>query len=745
MHLPLSTYRIQLSKQFTFAQVEALIPYLKKLGISELYLSPILEAEPGSTHGYNTIDYGHINPELGGMDGLQQLSKTLKQFALGLCIDIVPNHMAATVSNKYWQDVLKNGKSSPYSDLFDIKWDSSTKTDLVYRRFFDINELICLKAEEEKVFNFSHQLILKLIHEHILTSLRIDHLDGLREPFSYLKRLNAAIHRPFYIVAEKILGFNEQLPKTWPLLGTTGYDFLNQLNQVFVNAPGLDALNNYYNHVTFNHKTLLEIKKNCLQLVIQTLFNKEFTRLAEQLQELLGEEVNELLLQCSSLMPIYRIYQQASSCEYNVEVINSIFKQLTLNNGRAITLFKSLLLNHYPDSFTREQQEQWLQWRNDWEVFTGPVMAKGFEDTTCYNYYAFLAVNEVGSAPQYFISGGDINQFHEFNEYKQYDWPYSLNTTSTHDTKRSEDVRARLNVLSELSQEWNTLLEQWMSLNSSKKRAIDHKICPDAVDELLLYQTLIGAWPLSPCANFTERMQGFLVKAMRERKQHSSWFTPDAAYEHATYQFLEQVLADPQFMNTFLNFQKKIAFFGMHNSLSQVLLKVTCPGIPDFYQGTETWCLDLVDPDNRRPVDYDFLPSLESTLPLANLLTTWQDGRIKFNLTQQLLALRNQYKEIFLYGTYQPITIHGGKNKHLIAFIRKYKKDWIAVITCRWFAELLLVEEPWSNAYFTEEYCQLPSDCISLLQGNAFSLTNEVFLVKNLLQELPFNILKNAN
>ncbi|STY29631.1 Maltooligosyl trehalose synthase [Legionella wadsworthii] len=744
MHVPLSTYRIQLNKNFTLTQAATLVPYFKNLGISDLYLSPILQAQPGSLHGYDVTNPKQINSEIGGIEALRQLGHEVKKAGMGLCLDIVPNHMAATSHNAYWQDTLNQGVKSAYSDLFDIKWDISSKTKLVYRRFFDINELVCLRTENEKVFDWAHQFIFQLIQEELISGLRIDHIDGLREPLHYLKKLNNEIGKPFYIIAEKILGYDEKLPDMWPLSGTTGYDFLNEVNQIYIYPFGLSSINHFYDHAISNKETIKEIKIKCLKLVIQVLFKNEFDRLCQQLQNLLNARVDDLLLQFSSLMPVYRMYQEKDSIPFNKEIVEHITGQMNFADKNLLNLFKSLLLEEYPESFDEEKKQQWDHWRNDWEVFTGPVMAKGFEDTTCYNYFALLSVNEVGSAPQYFVSGGNTEKFHQYNQYKQQNFPYSLNTTSTHDTKRSEDVRARINVLSELYQEWNGLLTDWMQLNKAKKTSLNNKACPDVVDELLIYQSMLGIWPLSGTINIEERMKTFLVKAFRERKQNSSWINPNEDYENNAIRFMKNIIDDPQFMSSFLKFQNKVAFFGMFNSLSQLILKMTCPGIPDIYQGNETWCYHLVDPDNREMVHYQTLSKLHSEEPLINLINTWKDGRIKFNLTKQILFLRQQFKDIFLSGAYFPLEAKGQKSKHILSFIKKYNNEWIAVITCRWFSELISVDDNWNSGIFTDDAIALPGSFVSLLSAEPAKIRKN-FLIREMLKELPFCILKNKD
>lgn len=373
-------------------------------------------------------------------------------------------------------------------------------------------------------------------------------------------------------------------------------------------------------------------------------------------------------------------------------------------------------------------------------------MAKGFEDTTCYNYYALCSVNEVGSCPQNFISSGHLKRFHDYALYKQDFFPYSLNATSTHDTKRSEDLRARVNVLSELSEEWGDFLNTWMPTNKVRKTLLNDDLAPDAIDEMLIYQTLLGAWPLKPNLNlsdFKTRIKSYLTKALRERKQQTSWSNPNENYELASYNFVASLLMDSAFMDAFLFLHNKIAFYGMYNSLSQVVLKLCSPGVPDIYQGNESWSFDLVDPDNRKLINYDPMNTLNSDLPLARLLQSWQDGRVKFNVTKHLLSLRNQYKNIFLKGEYIPLHIKGKKSEHVIAFIKRYKKEWIAVITCRWFSQLISLDADWSAANFLDESCTLPSDCVSLLNNQQFTLLDDNLLVANLLKDLPFNILKN--
>lgn len=744
MHIPIATYRLQLSHRFTFSDAEQILPYLSALGISDIYISPILQAQQKSSHGYDTIDHKQINQELGGEEGFKQFTKKLRKYHLNLLVDIVPNHMAATQQNKYWNDTILHREKSTHGYLFDVNWPLSTNERLMYRRFFDIDELVCLHAEDKRVFHKTHHLILKLIHEGHIQGLRIDHIDGLREPVEYLKALCHHINTPFYLVVEKILSFDESIPNEWPISGTTGYDFTNRLNQLFLHKAGLDSLVSFYEKMTENDKSFQKIRIDSIAFVIKKSFNREFNYLSTKLHAIIGgslTDVESLLMQFSSRMVRYRIYANQDVVSHDgVKIIQQISHELLAIEGTLLTKFTDLLLLNFPDRQTRAQKAAWRQWHNDWEVFTGPSMAKGFEDTACYAYNPLISLNEVGSGPEYYSAAGIQAQFHQFNLDKQHRFPYSLNTTSTHDTKRSEDVRARLNVLTEYSHEWNETLSHWLVQNRSKKTIINNTPSPDVTDEILIYQTLLGAWPLNKT-----RLSVFLMKAMRERKKHSSWDHPNVAYEEATTRFVDALLSDQRFMKSFLIVQQNIAFYGMYNALAQLVLKITCPGIPDFYQGNETWRFDLVDPDNRQQIDYPMLEKLTSDEPLHDLLSEWQNGQIKFNLMRRLLQLREEYNPVFSLGDYIPLVVQGQYADHIIAFARTYQNEWIIVITARWISRMIPSDSPWSSAHIpNEDYIILPQalqkiDSLIDQQHNVF--TGKTLSLKQVLQDLPFNVL----
>ncbi|WP_419420112.1 malto-oligosyltrehalose synthase [Legionella sp. D16C41] len=755
MHIPLATYRVQLNKELPFAKIEPLLAFFKKLGISDIYTSPILQAQPGSSHGYDATDYEKVNPDLGGYEGFKHFCGELQKEGLGLCVDIVPNHMASTEHNRYWQDVVNKGKQSEFAFLFDINWSGSTADKLVYRRFFDINELVCLRVEDPDVFNKTHHLLFSLIKEKLIQGLRIDHIDGLRKPENYLACLKEHTGADFYIIVEKILGFDETLPQTWEICGTTGYDFLNRLNQVLIDPAGLEKIVAYYQSITHSQKTVEQIRQESIILVIEKLFSTEFQNLVSHLKKLINEQDNEIgiiLLQICAYMPIYRIYGNQDYYPLNEkELINNIAEKVNTKRPDLLRKIKQVLLLEFDASLSDQQKGLWARWLSNWQVLTGPLMAKGFEDTTCYRYNAFLSLNEVGSSPEYYERAGQLADFHSYNKLKQEKWPYSLNATSTHDTKRSEDVRARLNILSEISEEWTALLKQWIEHNESKKTTVNRMLAPDINDEVMLYQTLIGVWPLNMTQaninqSFKDRIYNYLTKALRERKSHTTWFAPNASYEKAVVNFFESLLKDDWFLNNFITFQKRVAFFGVYNSLTQVVLKITAPGIPDFYQGSEEFIFNLVDPDNRHPVDYSHITSLTSDEPLADLLKRWEDGRIKLNTTRKLLEIRQRFNNVFMHGNYIPLEVQGNLAKHVVAFAREFDNTSIIVVSFRWVSKLIQPFTTWSNTAFNEDdKIILPKmykrQFHSLLTGDEIANQDDSICLSDVFAKLPFNIL----
>ena len=875
LRIPASTYRLQFHRRFRFEHAAVLVPYLEALGITDLYASPIFQARRGSSHGYDVTDPTRLNVELGEEEDFDALVKALADRGMGLLLDIVPNHMAASVENRWWTDVLESGQGSPFAGFFDIDWHSSKKAldgkvllpilggpygrmieeqelslrlekggftvhchsmrlpvsilsyprilslrlssleetygsdhpsfralwDLItsiehlgksaaadaesareryaseegikerllrlyterdeirehldetlrmvngrkgdpasfdpldrilseqhywlsfwrlaneeinYRRFFAVSDLVSLRVEDSRVFDASHETVLRLAREGKVTGLRIDHVDGLYDPHRYLVRLMQRLtgsedENPspgFYVLVEKILGEEEMLPPEWPVHGTTGYDFLNTLNGVFISARGVNALDDVYARATGIAPDFRETAYRSRKLIMDTLFAGEMHslgqhlgRLAEQdryARDLPRKELRAALIEVTACFPVYRTY--ARSPELSARDIRHIAKALKWAQQRSteastpvFDFLRRVLLLEIPPALAGTEREEWLRFLMRWQQFTGPIMAKGVEDTSFYVCNRLVSMNEVGGNPA--SAGVPVNAFHGHCETVAGRWPHTMNATSTHDTKRSEDVRARINVLSEIPEEWEKRLRLWSRQNAGKKRIVNGFATPDPGEEILLYQTLLGAWPLEEeeLPGLKPRIESYMVKAMREAKIHTRWIRPNIAHETAVKEFVASLLEDPSpdtnaFLADFLPFQRKVAHYGAINSLAQLLLKIASPGFPDIYQGTELWDFSLVDPDNRRPVDYprrvrllQDLMTMESpgAAPLPpDLLSTWKDGRVKLFVTYKALSFRRERKELFLDGAYVPLPVTGGVKEHALAFTRKRGGAW---------------------------------------------------------------------
>lgn len=874
--IPTATYRLQFNWWFRFTDARALVPYLHALGITDLYASPLLKARQGSTHGYDVTDPTRLNPELGGEKAFAALTKVLKEYEMGLLLDIAPNHMAASSENPWWLDVLQNGQNSPYSAYFDIDWQptklglinkvllpilnapygkvlenqeltlilaedgfwvcyhdrrlplsprsygrilvhwlktlteafeadnpvASQLADLVnilkklptrteehifavvfqqaterlwhlystssrvkafidkslqilngrkedpqsfdhldqilteqtyqlafwrtanqeinYRRFFDISGLVSMRIEEEHVFAAAHTRILQLAKEEQVTGLRVDHIDGLHDPGIYLCRLQnylsvGGLHPRFYVVVEKILGSDEELPVEWPVCGTTGYDFLNMVNGLFIDRWGATSLDEIYMRLSGSEADFSAVVYAQKQRVMVELFASEVRTLVQQLSRLAEQdrhgrdltliELEQALIKATACLPVYRTYiRDFTVADRDRAYIEYAFATAIRQNpaiSRACDFLRRVLLLEFPGYLTAEQQQAWLCFVMRWQQFTTSIMAKGFEDTALYVYNRLLSLNEVGGNPQ--ATGVSVVEFHHRNRDRQERWPHTINTTTTHDTKRSEDVRARINVLSEIPSAWAERLDRWCHWNRLKKLVVNGQPVPDGNAELLIYQTLIGAWPLreEEVPAFKERLEVYLVKAAREAKIHTSWLHPDTNYENALVNFVKSILKPTNgnwFLQDFLRFQKIIAYYGALGSLAQVLLKITSPGVPDFYQGTELWDFSLVDPDNRRPVDFKVRVALLATLQkqeasgllalTQKLLASWEDGRIKLYLTYKTLHFRGVHRDLFATGKYLPIKVTGSRDEHVCAFIRYLRNTWALVVVPRLLARL---------------------------------------------------------
>ena len=594
-----------------------------------------------------------------------------------------------------------------------------------YRRFFDINELAAVRMEDPAVFLSAHQLILQLLKHGAVSGLRIDHVDGLYDPSTYLGQLQewakadlapraGETERPLFLVVEKILTREETLPVRWPVYGTTGYDFLTLVNGLFVNGTHEQAFNRLYARFIGNNLSFEDRVYESKLLIMRASMSSEINVLGYQLNHL--SEMNRrfrdftlnslihAIREIIACFPVYRTY--VTPDEEPVSDRDRSYIRLAVSMGKrknpalsglVFDFVQDILLKQAGYHHERERHDQ-LRFAMKFQQITGSVMAKGAEDTAFYVYNRLASLNEVGGDPLQF--GVSIHTFHQRMRQRRAHWPASLCATSTHDTKRSEDVRARINVLSEIPQVWKTRILRWSLLNKGYKTEVDGVLAPDRNEEYLLYQTLIGAWPFQALdddkyKNFSDRIQAYMAKALKEAKLHTSWVNPNHAYDQAVHDFIERILvrASPNpFLADFLPFQREIAQYGVYNSLSQVLLKIAAPGIPDFYQGTELWDFSLVDPDNRRPVDYvkraDLLADFQSVREggsdqrqfVQELLATVSDGRIKLYMTMVGLHYRRAHASLFLSGEYVPLKVEGGKKQHICAFARIYGDQAVVAI-----------------------------------------------------------------
>ncbi|HYO77272.1 MAG TPA: malto-oligosyltrehalose synthase [Thermoanaerobaculia bacterium] len=801
--IPISTYRIQFNAAFTFEDARKVVAYLAELGISDLYSSPLLRPRKGSTHGYDIVDATTLNPELGTRDDFNRLHDALRSNEMGLLLDIVPNHMAASHENAWWMSVLENGAQSRYLHYFDIDWrdnkvllpilgkpygealesgelklgfdeegffiayydkrlpvapqsykivlqecvnalptegpaiqvrDIVANDDVIansrflkdtlwrvrdqsqtfrseldkvvdrfnsdfdlldklidaqayrlaywriasetinYRRFFDVTDLVGVRVENPEVFETRNDLILKLIAEEKVTGVRIDHIDGLYEPVNYLAKLQVRLGEPateeaeqFYVVVEKILEAGEELPTNFRCAGTTGYDFLDTANAVFVDPAGLGALTEFYHQYTGFSAPYEDVVYERKKQAIEQLFYGEMRALGSHLAALAvadrnardfsPSELSAALLEVTACMPVYRTYVREAAVSdtdrgYIEHAVAEARKRAKQVDVRLFDFVDRVLLLDVP-KYISSERDKWLEFVMRWQQFTGRVMAKGVEDTAFYNYNSLVSLNEVGGEPGRGSDFDPVAELHERNERIARTWPNTMNATSTHDTKRAEDVRARISVLSEMPELWQREVRRWTRANEPLKR----DGAPDANEELLIYQTLVGMWPLDDAerGDVPDRMRGFLEKAAREAKTHSSWLEPNAEYEKALQDFATAAIENSSFLESFRRFHKRIAFHGMLNSLSQVVLKVCSSGLPDFYQGSEMWDFSLVDPDNRRPVDYEKRMAALRKLPSPQaLMRGWADGRIKLFTTARSLAARARNAEAFR-GAYRAV------------------------------------------------------------------------------------------
>jgi (1->4)-alpha-D-glucan 1-alpha-D-glucosylmutase len=591
-----------------------------------------------------------------------------------------------------------------------------------YRRFFDVNDLAAIRVELPKVFDAIHRLVLELVSTGAVTGLRIDHPDGLYLPREYFVKLQQRSakalgiglprdSRAIYLVAEKILTGSETLRKEWPVHGTTGYDFANQLTQLLVESSAETAITKIFHRfigrsVPFGHllyaKKLL-VMKFALANDVDVLGNL-LDRLSERnrwYRDFTLEALSRTVRETIACFPVYRTYVepgQPVSDEDRQIVERAIAAAKRRNPAMEESIFnflRDVLLLRSPQDLDAAGRAAHAQFVLKFQQTTSPVMAKGLEDTLFYIYNRLLALNEVGGEPQQF--GLTVETFHQRNGDRQRDWPLTLLATSTHDTKRSEDVRARMVAISEIPELWRRSLQRWGTANHRWKRTVNDLEAPDANEEYLLYQTLLGTWPMQangepepvPAPEYIDRIQAYMTKALKEAKINTSWIQPNEEWEAAMHDFIAKTLdSSPRnkFLPIFLPAAKEIIRLGAINSLTQTLLKLTSPGVPDIYQGTEIWDYSLVDPDNRRPVDYELrrqmLKSLASATP-RELMEIWPDGRIKLFLTKHILQLRRRHADLFERGEYLPLHVSGTFAECCVSFVRRVDENWVAVIAPR--------------------------------------------------------------
>lgn len=661
--------------------------------MSHLYSAPLLTAAPGSEHGYDVVDHSQVNPALGGSEGLRSLSRALQAADLGLVVDIVPNHAGVAVpdANPAWWDVLKNGQKSEKSAWFDIDWSRGrlllpvladdpdaldelrvedgelryydkrfpiadgtgegtareihdrqhyelvnwTRGDkeLNYRRFFAIVDLAGLRVEDPEVFDATHAEILRWYREGIAQGIRVDHPDGLRDPGGYFARLREAAPDA-WLVVEKILEPGERLP-AWPVAGTTGYDAMAQVNGVFVDSGTEAFFDTLDHHLTGGVTSWQDLVHECKYAAATELLAAELARLARLVPEI--EDAPRALAELAACFPVYRSYLP--------------FGSRHLAAARAEAGRRRPQLISALDQLTARLRLPGDELAIRFQQFTGAVMAKGVEDTAFYRWTRFVARNEVGNDPAKF--GVTTDEFHETAEERQLDWPESMTSLATHDTKRGEDLRARLAVLSEVPGDWTEVVRRWVRFAPLPDPALAH----------LIWQVAVGAWPIS-----RKRLQAYAVKAAREAGSGTTWQRPDESFETALKQMVDKIYDDPALHREVSDFAASITPPGWSNSLGQKLVQLTMPGVPDVYQGTELWDHSLVDPDNRRPVDFAARRELLGRLDDGWLPPVDESGAAKLLVTSRVLRLRRQRPELF--SGYRPVFADGRVGEHVLAFDR---------------------------------------------------------------------------
>ncbi len=886
-----ATMRLQLHRDFGFDAAREQLPYLARLGISHVYASPILVARSGSMHGYDVVDHGAINPELGGEAALRRFVEALRALGMGLIVDIVPNHMGVGGhDNAWWLETLEWGRDSPYANFFDIDWavddpalrgrvaapflgkpygqaiaddelrlqfDAASGRLLVayydhhfplapqvyapllrsggtalaeparefrdalarrgrsarwaafaqtraalaarhaadpavraaiagllqryrrqehataaaeaqrreqlqrlcerqhwrlawwrtaadeinWRRFFDVIDLAALRVEEPAVFEAIHAITFRLYAEGLIDGVRVDHVDGLADPRAYCRKLRARLARlqaqrpaalprePAYLVVEKILAPGEKLASDWRTDGSSGYSFMNEVSAVLHDADGAAPLSALWSHCSGYSGDFDREVQRARRRIPQELFAADFEACARALHRVARAQaltrdwslaaVRRVLTELLVHFPVYRTYVQLSGrSEADAAIMREVCaaaQQSCRPGERALVEQIDRWLGAEAPATVSQAAERRLRLRAiaRFQQLTAPVAAKSVEDTAFYRYGVLVSRNEVGADPGQFAS--EVETFHSACITRARRYPQAMLATATHDHKRGEDLRARLAVLSEMPSQWAEQVMRWRNVNAARKPQIDGVRGPDATDEYILYQMLVGAWPPGLRADDREglqqlgsRLAAWQEKAVRESKRRSGWVEPNLAYEAACRGFVETLLDPAQsadFLAELAALAEGIAAAGARNGLTQTLLRLTVPGMPDCYQGCEFWDFSLVDPDNRRPVDFAARSrALDAADDDAALLRAWHDGRIKQRLIQRLLALRGAMPALFAQGDYRPLRVRGRRARQLIAFARSLGETALIVVAPRFTQALsradgglCLADEAWTD------------------------------------------------
>jgi (1->4)-alpha-D-glucan 1-alpha-D-glucosylmutase len=617
-----------------------------------------------------------------------------------------------------------------------------------YRRFFTISDLVGVRIGDPLAFEASHAVPLRLADKGLVTGFRIDHIDGLRDPEGYLRRLQDRMRPastesqpseseqpPFYVIVEKILSPDEALPEHWPVQGTTGYDYLNALNGLFIDNSGLAALEQPYRdfvHSDLRYEDLVYLKK---KQVMSSMLSVEMRSLGHYLgllalqdryaREIPRDELTRTLVETTACLPVYRTYLR----DFEVSPIDRKFIEFALGEAErrnphldraAFAWLRELLLLDPAPHVLPEQREQRLSFVMTWQQITGPITAKGVEDSALYVYNRLLSLNEVGGNPSRPANSPD--EFHGFLARRHKEWPNTLNATMTHDSKHAEDFRMRLNVLTEIPDEWTARAARWSQWNADRRTQVGNHIVPAPNEEMLLYQVLLGSRPACGCANskYVQRVQDFMVKAGREAEVYTRWTIPNLEHEKALTDFVAAILQDDdqnRFLDDFRGFCREISFHGALNSIAQLLVKIASPGAADFYQGSELWDLRLVDPDNRQPVDYQLRRELLNRLgsglgSITQLLEHWHDGSLKLFTAQRALRFRREHAQLFLKGKYVPVATRGVHRESVFAFARHFRRSWALIVVPRLTTRITKAEAmPLGDNVWADTSVVLPANC----------------------------------